>query len=76
MTDEEFRTIVLSQLQSINEGLWGKPNTDDKGLAGKVREVCESHYKLKGQVTLLIGVLIGSGVLGSGIYGVTRLIGR
>lgn len=76
MTDDEFKTKVLMKLQSIEEGLWGKPNTEDKGLAGQVREVCESHYILRRHFWMLVAFLVGAGVLAGGGLGISELLKR
>ena len=49
--------------------LLGVPGTEDNGLVGKVDEVHRSHYRLKRNFYILIGVLVGSGILGTGIWG-------
>ena len=53
----ELKTVIL-----------GIPGTADKGLVGKVNDVCKNHRKLSRNFWILIGILIGSGLLGSGIY--------
>ena len=42
----------------------------DEGLVGQVKDLADSHYKLKNRFWILVGVLIGSGVIGGGIYSV------
>ena len=41
-----------------------------KGLASKVDDMCESHYRLKRNFWLLVGVLSGSGVITGAVLGV------
>jgi hypothetical protein len=61
----ELRTILL-----------GIPGTDDTGLVGEVRlikmhidELDDKHKKLSNKFWILVSALVGSGVLGTGIYG-------
>jgi hypothetical protein len=54
---KEIRTVLL-----------GVPNTDDKGVVGKVNDVCDNHVALKNKVYLAVGLLAGSGILtGTGV---------
>ena len=55
--------------------LLGVPDTEETGLVGEVKEVKlninaldKSHSKLKRNFYLLVGTLVGSGAIGSGIY--------
>ena len=64
---------TMTQLKTV---LLGVPGTDDKGLVGDVKEVKvvqreqgKSIGKIKKNFWLLVGTLVGSGVLGSVIYG-------
>ena len=76
MTDEEFKGQVIGELRSIKEGLWGIPGSGNYGLAGQVREVCDSHFNLRRQFWMLIAFLIGVGVLAGGGLGVSELLKR
>ena len=49
---KEIRTVLL-----------GVPDTDDKGVVGKVNDVCDNHVALKNKVYLAVGLLAGSGIL-------------
>ena len=40
----------------------------DEGLVGQVSEIAKSHYTLKNRFWILVGILIGSGIIGGGIY--------
>lgn len=60
----ELRTILL-----------GIPNTDDTGLVGELKQLkvdvgrlYSRQQKLSKNFWLLVGILIGLGVLGTGIY--------
>ena len=52
--------------------LLGTPGTENGGAIKKLNEVCTDHAKLKTLVYALIGVLAGSGVLGTGIWSAIR----
>ena len=43
--------------------LIGMPGTDDKGMAGKLNDVCEDYARLKTRFWILIGILSGSGII-------------
>ena len=65
---------VSTRLETV---LLGVPGTSDGGLVKEVRdikidvkELGQSHNKLKRTVWILIGVLAGSGVLGTGIWSI------
>jgi len=45
----------------------------DDGMCGDMKRITESHYKLKRNFWILVAFLAGSGVLGSGIWGITQL---
>ncbi len=55
------------QLKTI---LLGIPGTENGGLVAEVKELSGSHYKLKKGFWILIGILIGSGILGAGVYNI------
>lgn len=64
----ELKTVLLGK-------------NSDKGLVGKVSESCDKleeiekdHNKLKRQFWLVVGLLVGSGVLGGGIYGLIQAL--
>ena len=41
-----------------------------KGLASQVNDVCSSHYRLRRNFWLLIGILAGSGIITGTVLGV------
>lgn len=41
----------------------------DDGLVGEFRRVANSHFSLKRNFWILVGILAGLGVLGSGLWG-------
>ncbi len=48
-------------------------NGSDKGLVGKVDCISEKHSKLSDWVKILSGILIGSGIIGGSLLGVSKL---
>jgi len=54
--DETHDTV--NKLKTTLVGMNG-----DEGLVGDFKKVAESHYKLRRNFYLLLGVLIGSGIL-------------
>ena len=75
---EEYEMATKTQEQMIREihettielktVLLGVPETQNGGLVQDVRDLATSHYKLKKHFWILVGLLIGSGILGSSIY--------
>ncbi len=62
-------------VQEIHTVLLGVPGTENGGLVQEVKDVKtdvkelgKSHGKLKRNFWILVGALIGSGAIGSGIY--------
>ena len=55
----------VKQLSTV---LLGVPGTDDRGLIGEVKNNSRDISKLKRNLFILIGTLVGSGVLGTGIW--------
>lgn len=41
----------------------------DNGLIGDVKRLSTSHYKLRQHFWVLVGILVGSGIIGGGLYG-------
>ena len=71
LTKEEKAILqdIKDDQTEIKTVLLGVPNTDDRGLVGDVKALAEGHGKLKRNFWTLVGILIGSGIIGSGIYG-------
>lgn len=70
MIQETHQTVI--QLSTV---LLGVPDTEDTGLVGEVKAIKVDVRSLNGRQRklsknfwILIGVLVGSGVLGSGIW--------
>ncbi len=41
----------------------------DNGMVGDLKRLAKSHYKLRTNFWLLIGILVGSGILGGSLWG-------
>ena len=79
MTPEDAIYDVRERLVRLETVLTGVPNTDDKGLVGQVKNNCEDLDatrkkvgRLEVRYWLLVGLLVGSGVLGG--VGIASLI--
>jgi len=59
---------VESRTDSIYQGFYGIPGTEEKGLCGALKELLLDHNKLKRNFWILISFLVGSGVLGTSIW--------
>ena len=78
MTEKTQKQLIQETHESVGQlttVLLGVPGTQNGGLVKEVKDVKldikelgRSHGKLKRNFWLLIGILIGSGVVGSGIY--------
>ena len=66
---EETHSTVI-ELKTV---LLGIPGTSNGGLVKQVNDVSKSHGRLKRNFWILVGILIGSGLLGTGLY--TLLLG-
>lgn len=73
MPDEEFRVILadhtvrLERIETAIHGYFGQ-----NGLMKKVDNVCQQHHKLQKSFWILVGVLAGSGILGSSIWAILK----
>lgn len=56
-------------IQEIFTVLLGVPDTDDRGLVGLVDYVVKDHNRLKKNFWMLVGILVGSGVIASSVFG-------
>lgn len=66
-------------INEIWQGLYGVPNTDDKGVYGDIKEIKAEIKQQNGKVRkltrnfwILIGFLVGSGILAGGIVGIVN----
>ena len=71
MIQETLQTVI--QLSTV---LLGVPDTEDTGLVGEIKDLKinhislnKKHNKLSRNFWILISALVGSGGLGSSIYG-------
>ena len=71
MTDgkspQELLEETADKVNRIYTAFFGEPGTEDKGMMGEFQSVRDSHYKLKRQFWILIGILVGSGILGGSL---------
>jgi hypothetical protein len=75
ISDHEMMQELSRQVTAIHTCLLGANHgTNDKGLVGKVDEVCKSHYELKRKFYTLVGILVGSGVVSGSIAGILKLV--
>jgi hypothetical protein len=80
MTPEEAIYDARERIMRLETVLTGVPNTSDNGLVGTVKENCDNLDatrkkvgRLEVRFTLLVGLLIGSGLIGG--FGIAELIG-
>jgi hypothetical protein len=82
MTDQE--NLLLEKLSEkldkldhktdrIYYGLYGIPDTDDNGMCGEFKDLKEDYYKFKQKAITVFFYLLGSGVLGVGIWQLIKL---
>jgi|TARA_R100001530_G_C4284671_1_gene146507 hypothetical protein len=62
---DKIRMETHDAVQTIRAVLLGA--NGDNGLVGDVKRLANSHYKLKQQFWVLVGLLVGSGILAGGI---------
>ena len=65
--EKELLTSIREKQIVTNTVLLGA--NGKKGLVDVVQDLASGHGKLKRNFWLLVGILAGSGVVGSGIYG-------
>lgn len=71
MSDKSQKEMIQEIHEAIVEirvYIFGVRGTKNHGLAGNFEEVRKSHFKLKRNFWILIGVLAGSGVIGTSIW--------
>jgi len=66
--EKELLTSIREKQIVTNTVLLGA--NGKKGLVDVVQDLAKGHGNLKRNFWILVGVLVGSGVVGSGIYGV------
>lgn len=82
LTKAEKKAIIEARddAREVKQAVVGIPGTEDTGLVGQVKAVCERqdtqeerHNKLSTRFWLLVGILSGTGVLSGGIWGLLQL---
>ena len=74
MTDQEYSKLwdkldtIENKTDKIYQGFYGISDTDDKGLLGKFNDMCNELNKLKRNFYILVAFMVGSGILGVGIW--------
>ena len=70
--DEQERDQMIKETHDKVNTIWSVllcvPNTSNGGLVKKVGEICVSHYRLKKNFYILVGILVGSGVVAGGVW--------
>ncbi len=77
MDDSERDKMIQEthdQVNTLTTVLLGVPDTDEKGLVGKVNDVCEAHAKLKTVVFWIIGILGSAGIITGSSIGIDKLV--
>ena len=75
MVDKTQKQMIQETHQTVttlSTVLLGVPNTEDKGLVGDVKEVkliAKGNTKAITRLKIVIASLVGSGIIGSGAYG-------
>ncbi len=63
-TDRQMLQETHDAMLSMKTCLLGANHgTNDRGLVGKVEDVCKSHYSLTTKFWILVALLVGSGVI-------------
>ena len=63
--------------KQVHQGLFGVNDTDDKGLVGDVKLLIQHVDRQNGRIRKLeisVAMIIGTGVLGYGGYGIVQLL--
>ena len=79
LPQDSAKTIdaIWLTVQEIKQGLYGVPNTDDRGLCGDVREQGKIIAKNSNHIRRLwIAVAILASSIGGGIYGAIEVFAR
>ena len=71
MTDQENKQLeeLTEKVDRVYQGLFGIPGTEEKGMCGRLNDVCSETATLKRNFFILCAFLVGSGILGAGIWG-------
>ena len=74
MTEQEYEKLwakldaIENKTDQIHQGLYGVPDTDDKGMCGQFQDLKKDYYTFKARAMIVFFFLLGSGVLGVGIW--------
>ena len=70
LSDEQAKKIdeVLSSIVEIRTVLLGAKGEEGGGLCAEVKELQADHTALKRNFWMLIALLVGSGILGGGLW--------
>lgn len=67
-TSEQMIQETYDRVNEMWTMLCGVKNTDDKGLVGDFNDVKSDYYRFKRVVIAIFAFLVGSGILGVGIW--------
>jgi len=59
---------IDKKLTRIEQAFFGIEGTEDNGMLGEFNTLRNSHYTLRTRFYILVAFLIGSGLLGGGIW--------
>ena len=74
MSDQDIERILIAlkevsdKTNKIYTGLYGIPETDEKGMCGEFHDLRDDYYKFKTRAMVIFFFLLGTGVLGTAIY--------
>ncbi len=69
-TQKQMIQETYENVTRLSTVILGVPGTENGGLVAEVKSLSGSHYRLKKSFWMLIGILIGSGILGAGAYNI------
>jgi|TARA_Y100000310_G_scaffold2292_1_gene2870 hypothetical protein len=77
LTREERQLLNETHDTVIRIGsiVYGTPGTADEGMVGEMKGLRNSHFKLRRHFWTLVGVLVGSGVLGGSAAALLKALG-
>lgn len=58
---------IETKVDLIHQGLYGVPNSDEKGLVGDLKSLKTDYYGFKHKITIILAVGAGSGGLGAAL---------
>lgn len=63
LIEETHETVI--ELKTV---ILGVPGTSNGGLVKQVNEISKSNNRLRRNFWILVGLLIGSGIIGTGVW--------